>query len=412
MMFNWIKRWTTTEHERVREDLSAFLDGQLAAADRGRVERHLQDCADCRAELASLRQTVSLLRAVPAVKLPCSFLLPVGEARQRVRVQRRSWGYSYLQAATTAAAVLLVLVVSGDALLRFRASQQAYGLLRGGNASPEALNVPAPQEVRPMSTPRVGFQAFSPVETPASAQQPTGDSKALTTGPGSEATLEPPTAAAMGAAAAGQPTEGANVPPAPQDAQSPTPKVQPSAETVHSPVPPAPPAIATGVETGVALLDKTVQPRPPLAITVAGTITATSELQPTRAPAQARPTQAPAQVASEPQPTGATELPGATPTLLPPSATPVPTNTPMPPIAALLPSQEPAQVAAVASPQSEPEDDQSREEGSRSLSGTAGWLAVMEPWRPYLPGAERGLALLLAALLGAMLIVHRRRRQL
>jgi hypothetical protein len=86
----------------------------------------------------------------------------------------------------------------------------------------------------------------------------------------------------------------------------------------------------------------------------------------------------------------------------------VPTGTPVPSIAAPLPSQEPARVAAVASPQ--PEDDQSHKAGGRSLSETAGWLAVVEPWRPYLPWAERGLALLLAALLGAMLVVRRRRR--
>jgi hypothetical protein len=405
MMFNWIERWTTTEHERVREDLSAFLDGQLSAADRGRVERHLQECADCRAELASLRQTVSLLRAVPAVKLPRSFLLPVGEARQPARVQRRSWGYGYLQAATTVAAVLLVLVVSGDALLRFQASLPAYGLLRAGRSSPEALSAPATQEVQPVSAPRVGFQASPLVETPATAQQSTGDSQALMTGPGSEPTFEPPTAAVAGGAAVAQP---ASVPPAPQNAQTPAPQAQPSAESVHSPVPPAPPAIATSAETSVAPLDKTVQPRAALAITVVVTITRMPEVQPTQAAAQSVPTHTPAQGASEPQPSSAAELPTAVPTALPPADTPVPTGTPVPSIAAPLPSQEPARVAAVASPQ--PEDDQSHKAGGRSLSETAGWLAVVEPWRPYLPWAERGLALLLAALLGAMLVVRRRRR--
>jgi hypothetical protein len=144
----------------------------------------------------------------------------------------------------------------------------------------------------------------------------------------------------MGAAAAGQPTEGANVPP-------------------------VPPAVATGAETSAATLDKTVQPCAVLTITVVVTITGTPEVQPTQAAAQSGPTHTP--------------------------------------------TQEPARVAAVASPQ--PEDDQSHEAGGRPLSETAGWLAVVEPWRPYLPWTERGLALLLAALLGATLIVRRQRRQ-
>lgn len=39
------------------DELLRYLDGELDAADRGRVERHLEGCPDCRREVASLRRT-------------------------------------------------------------------------------------------------------------------------------------------------------------------------------------------------------------------------------------------------------------------------------------------------------------------------------------------------------------------
>lgn len=63
-----------------REQLSAYLDGELEAEERQRLEAHLMACADCQRELAELRQTRQLLRALPAPALPRSFTLPVPEA--------------------------------------------------------------------------------------------------------------------------------------------------------------------------------------------------------------------------------------------------------------------------------------------------------------------------------------------
>lgn len=41
--------------------LSAYLDGELVAEDAARVERHLESCPSCRAELAGLRRVVRRL---------------------------------------------------------------------------------------------------------------------------------------------------------------------------------------------------------------------------------------------------------------------------------------------------------------------------------------------------------------
>ncbi|HEY7983598.1 MAG TPA: zf-HC2 domain-containing protein [Ktedonobacterales bacterium] len=73
-----------TTHQRdweaQRERLSAYLDHQLPADERAALERHLPACARCTVELAELRRTVAVLRALPAPALPRSFALPESAA--------------------------------------------------------------------------------------------------------------------------------------------------------------------------------------------------------------------------------------------------------------------------------------------------------------------------------------------
>jgi len=45
--------------------LSAYHDGELADADRIRVESHLRECASCAAELAAIGESSRLLREAP-----------------------------------------------------------------------------------------------------------------------------------------------------------------------------------------------------------------------------------------------------------------------------------------------------------------------------------------------------------
>lgn len=61
------------------EELSALLDNQLAQEEAGADYRdHLASCQQCQQELADLKQTVHLLRALPPPPLPRSFVLPAG----------------------------------------------------------------------------------------------------------------------------------------------------------------------------------------------------------------------------------------------------------------------------------------------------------------------------------------------
>ncbi|WP_376796993.1 anti-sigma factor family protein [Thermogemmatispora sp.] len=57
------------------EQLSAYLDGALSSEEETFCAAHLPHCAACRSELASLRLTRELLRALPPARPPRTFTL-------------------------------------------------------------------------------------------------------------------------------------------------------------------------------------------------------------------------------------------------------------------------------------------------------------------------------------------------
>lgn len=63
--------------DQQREQLSALLDNELDEQERAELTAHLSTCAECRAELESLRRTSALVRALPEPALPRSFVLPL-----------------------------------------------------------------------------------------------------------------------------------------------------------------------------------------------------------------------------------------------------------------------------------------------------------------------------------------------
>ena len=119
------------EHQYVQENLSAYLDEELGARDKSRVQRHVHNCAACRAELASLRQTVELLQMVPEVPLPRSFLIPVSEGRAHA-VSRPRTAFGASRTASALATFLFVLALTGNMLL-----PKSYGAPPGMGALPQ-----------------------------------------------------------------------------------------------------------------------------------------------------------------------------------------------------------------------------------------------------------------------------------
>jgi len=133
---------SAAEWERQREQLSAFLDGELSAGERIALERHLQGCAVCQRALAELRQVRALLRALPVPALPRSFTLPEsGAVPESLRPAPRRPAASAARLAgaaqgvgTLAAAVgLVVLLGSG-----------VVGLSQSVRLSPTGASVAAP----------------------------------------------------------------------------------------------------------------------------------------------------------------------------------------------------------------------------------------------------------------------------
>jgi hypothetical protein len=62
-------------HNRLRQSLSAYVDGAISERDRTAIEAHLVVCETCAAELEGLRATSEALQALPAVAAPRSFAL-------------------------------------------------------------------------------------------------------------------------------------------------------------------------------------------------------------------------------------------------------------------------------------------------------------------------------------------------
>lgn len=146
-----------------RDDLSAYIDGQLDARRRESVEGHLAGCASCRQELEELRTMVGLLRRIAQVETPRSFTL--AEAPRMAQ----AWTVRYtapLRYATATAALLLVAVVTGDLVASSQVSEpiratmeaeQDTGLAEAEApamelAAPDEMPAPAPDATAEMRT--------------------------------------------------------------------------------------------------------------------------------------------------------------------------------------------------------------------------------------------------------------------
>ena len=134
-------------------DLSAYLDGELPAAERGELKRHLQACAACRGEVTALEKVKSALAAGPRRRLPAA-VSAAWEARLRPSPWRERVGaFLFLPQvwapALTAALVLILAKAERPARQRAEAipietlaaahsRYEAEGLVPGGD--PTAAN--------------------------------------------------------------------------------------------------------------------------------------------------------------------------------------------------------------------------------------------------------------------------------
>ena len=185
MMF-WFNR-----HRSLRDQLSAYIDGELDASATERLESHLAECGRCRQEMEQLRATIAALQGLPAVEPPRSFTLSPERAALRPRMPVTSplaFG-ARMAAAGVAAALAVVLVVDlgdfgGDGvtdeatapqITRSEANEDEFEAA-GGAAAPEGAQGAPAAEDDAEDDAEDGVEAFmsdtgGAVETPAAAAE-------------------------------------------------------------------------------------------------------------------------------------------------------------------------------------------------------------------------------------------------
>jgi anti-sigma factor RsiW len=140
--------------KRDREELSAYIDGELAPAARAELESHIQACASCRAEVAAQDRLGEAFASLREVTPPGDF-----EARFWARIARekeaaaepagwRRW-LTWPRALTAAAVTALGLI-----LLVPAATQHAPGLHKLVSIALPKGTVKAVPDVKIVSNPK------------------------------------------------------------------------------------------------------------------------------------------------------------------------------------------------------------------------------------------------------------------
>lgn len=115
-MFDFIRNLGRSGDQRQQETLSAYLDNELAPADRERFELQLAQNSDLQDELAEMQFWQQQMRTLPARRVPRNFTLdPAIYGRQ----QRQPLGvvYPVLRTATAVSAFLFVIALAANLFL-------------------------------------------------------------------------------------------------------------------------------------------------------------------------------------------------------------------------------------------------------------------------------------------------------
>ncbi len=104
-------------HEVTKEDLSAFLDGEIDPEGRSRVEGHLASCKECVSYIERVRKSAAVFKKHGVEDVPAGLLgRALGGASKKKKlptlVHRFQW-------AVALAAVVAIVLVSGLAMKKF-----------------------------------------------------------------------------------------------------------------------------------------------------------------------------------------------------------------------------------------------------------------------------------------------------
>ena len=96
--------------ERVRDNLAEYQLGGLGEEWRGEIARHLEGCADCRAELAALERLDDLLTPAERVGAPADLWSRI---QPRLQPRRAPWWQSLLASPRPAIAAAAAMLLAG-----------------------------------------------------------------------------------------------------------------------------------------------------------------------------------------------------------------------------------------------------------------------------------------------------------
>lgn len=235
---------TETEHASMSEELNAYLDGQLDAAARVSVERHVRGCGVCQEEIRSLRVAKSVFQIQPMLRAPRAFTLsldstagaplPVGTTAPPSRWQGLlMWGWR-LGSLASAACLLMAALASGNS--------QAVLWTNSRNVAPEAAFNQAPVNKSSETSTATGAGQAAGAAASGSAAGQGAPSSALA----SRAESRDQVAAPQVAAPAPQVAQARATQPAPPSGQPPMTQPAPAADVAavspRQQVPTEPPA--------------------------------------------------------------------------------------------------------------------------------------------------------------------------
>jgi hypothetical protein len=259
------------EREQRDELLSAYLDGQLGARERVRLEAQLATDPALEAELEALQHTVALVRDLPPVPVPRNFILPQAAAARpqparRVR-PRRAWAAPFLTAATAVVSLAFVVVLAGEMLLLGSGGMAYAPDIEQVMEAPQAALAPPVEEEVAVETVVVEAEVEKAVPAPTEFEVPAAEMPAAEMP--AEAPEEAPLAAAEVAEDEGESAE-AGVPPEPgiggggpsEETATPVPAAAaPVVDATAAPAPtPSPPVVEEATDAQRALATTTAAP--------------------------------------------------------------------------------------------------------------------------------------------------------
>lgn len=135
----------------VRENISAYADGELSEAERTAFEEHISSCPECRMELDEMMQIIKLCSSMPLQQLPEGFrdelhekLTAVAARNKNIRIIEKPKKKLHAKTlASIAAGILLVFV--GGSIVRYGLLSEKFGSKSDYAESNYQLSANAPE---------------------------------------------------------------------------------------------------------------------------------------------------------------------------------------------------------------------------------------------------------------------------